>query len=81
MDVEEHVERPDVLGEVLRFASALRDGTEHMPEIPEHELALPHLEDVRDAPGYLMSLLPGAEAELLTRLWRQEQGREEGSGR
>ncbi len=80
LDVDEHVERPDVLGEVLRLAAAIREGAEPLPEIPEHELALPHLEEVRDAQGYLRTLLPGAQTELLTRLWKQD-GRAERDGR
>lgn len=72
LDVGEHVDRPDVLGEVLRLAAAIQEGSEPLPEIPEHELALPHLEEVRDVAGYLRTLLPQADAELLTRLWRQD---------
>ncbi len=80
LDVGEHVDRPDALGEVLRLAAAIQEGSESLPEIPEHELALPHLQEVRDVPGYLRTLLPGADAELLTRLWRRDGAAAGGGG-
>jgi len=73
LDLAEHLERPDVLGEALRLVGAVRSGAQQLPELGEHELALPHLVEVRDTEAYLASLLDEDAAEdILARMLRTE---------
>jgi DNA repair exonuclease SbcCD nuclease subunit len=79
LDLDEHVGRPDVLGETLRMVRAVSDGAEALPVLDDHELALPHLVEVRDTTEYLSSLLEGAAEDVLTRMLRHE-GTSKGTG-
>jgi hypothetical protein len=72
LDVDEHVDRPDVLGEALRLTRSMLEGTEPLPDLDEHELALPRLHEVRETAAYLSGLLDGSMEDVLARLVRPD---------
>jgi hypothetical protein len=76
--VQEHLDRPDVLGEALRLIGRSARGEEVLPELPDHEIAALSLEDLGDRTAYLTGLLEGAQEDVLARMLRPAKG--SGSG-
>ena len=73
LDLAEHLGRPDVLGEALRMVEAVRNGDQPLLELADHELAMPHLVEIRNTEDYVASLLEDAAAEdVLARMLRAE---------
>lgn len=71
VEVSEHVDRPDVLGETLRLVDRILRRQEEVPELTDHELASPALRQVADRDAYVRSLLEGAQEDLLSRMLRR----------
>lgn len=65
-EVADHLERPDVLGEVLRLAQSTRDSTGQALHFEPHELVGAGAEEAMDE--YVSDLLQGAEEEILARM-------------
>ena len=65
---KEHRDRPDVLGEALRLAEAIRSDPSAIPLAPDELAALHRTSDPEQLEEYVRSLLDGAEAEIASRL-------------
>lgn len=77
--VEEHVGRPDVLGEALRLVDRTANGEEAWPDMSDRELAASSLGGLDDRASYLSGLLDGAQEELLSRMLRAAPDGEDGT--
>jgi len=74
VSVEEHRARPDVLGEVLRLAAAVRRGEERVPGVDPGDLAGVAGDDAQALERYVQDLLRDVDGELAARLLGVEGG-------
>ncbi len=74
VQVQEHLDRSDVLGEALRLIGRSARGEEALPDLPDHEIAALSLGDIGDRTAYLTGLLEGAQEDVLARMVRSTKG-------
>ena len=74
IDLDEHRQRTDVLGEVLRLARAVRDGEVTLDTVEVTALAGAPSDDPASVASYVRSLLDDADGELAMRLLEGEAG-------
>jgi DNA repair protein SbcD/Mre11 len=72
--VEEHRARPDVLGEILRLAEAVRRDETRLPGVDAGELVGVTGDDPREVERYVRRLLQDVDGELVARLLGAESG-------